>query len=66
MQKTKLELDENGTKAAAITAIQVETLAAPASDPIIKEVNLTRPFAFLIYDSRNEEVLFMGKVVTVE
>ncbi len=66
LQKTKLELDENGTKAAAITAIQVETCAAPASDPIIKEVNLTRPFAFLIYDSRNEEVLFMGKVVTVE
>lgn len=66
LQKTKLELDENGTKAAAVTAILVETCALPAPDPILKEVNLTRPFAFLIYDRQNDEVLFIGKVVTVE
>ena len=66
LQKTKLELDENGTRAAAVTAIMVETMAMPPADPIVKEVDLNRPFAFLIYDSSNEEVLFLGKVVSLE
>lgn len=32
---------------------------------IIKEVNLQRPFAFLVYDMSNDEILFMGKVITL-
>ena len=66
LQKTKLELDENGTKAAAVTSISMETCSVAAPDPVVKNVDLTRPFAFLIYDSTNDEVLFMGKVVTVQ
>nr|WP_295278438.1 serpin family protein [uncultured Blautia sp.] len=65
LQKTKLELDENGTKAAAVTAVTMECMSAMAPDPIVKDVELTRPFAFLIYDNMNEEVLFMGKVLKV-
>lgn len=66
LQKTKLELDENGTKAAAVTAVIMECMSAAEEDePIIKTVELTRPFAFLIYDSNNDEILFMGKVMTV-
>ena len=50
LQKTKLELDENGTKAAAVTAVTMECMsAAVEKEPIIKTVELTRPFAFLIY-----------------
>ena len=30
-----------------------------------KEVNLNRPFVFLIYDAEVEEPLFVGKVVTM-
>lgn len=66
LQKTKLELDENGTKAAAVTSISMETCSLASPDPIVKNVDLTRPFAFLIYDSTNDEVLFMGKVVTLQ
>ena len=66
LQKTKLELDENGTKAAAVTAVIMECMSAAEEDePIIKTVELTRPFAFLIYDRSNNEILFMGKVMTV-
>lgn len=66
LQKTKLELDENGTKAAAVTAVVMECMsAAEEGEPIIKTVKLTRPFAFLIYDRSNDEILFMGKVMTV-
>lgn len=66
LQKTKLELDENGTKAAAVTMAVMERMSAMAPDPVIKSVELTRPFAFLIFDEMNNEILFMGKVVTVK
>lgn len=66
LQKTKLELDENGTKAAAVTAAIMKCMSAMAPDPVVKSVELTRPFAFLIFDEMNNEILFMGKVVTVK
>ena len=66
LQKTKLELDENGTKAAAVTAVTMECMsAAVEKEPIIKIVELTRPFAFLIYDRSNDEILFIGKVTSI-
>jgi serpin B len=65
IQKTKIELDENGTKAAAVTAISMMSNSIEQeSNPIIKEVYLDRPFAFLIYDRDNNEILFIGKVNT--
>ena len=66
LQKTKLELDENGTKAAAVTAAVMECMSAMAPDPVGKSGELTRPFSFLIFDEMNTEILFMGKVVTVK
>ena len=64
LQKTKLELDENGTKAAAVTAVTMECMSAAVEDePIIKTVELTRPFAFLIYDRSNNEILFRSKTL---
>ena len=68
MQKTKLELDEDGTRAAAVTAAIVTDNAA-AIDPVqreIKEVFLDRPFAFLIYDGEAEQIVFMGKVTQLD
>ena len=66
LQKTKLELDENGTKAAAVTAVTMECMSATVEkEPIIKTVELTRPFAFLIYDRSNDEILFIGKVISI-
>lgn len=66
LQKTKLELDENGTKAAAVTAAIMECMSAMNPEPVIKNVELTRPFAFLIHDETNDEILFMGKIVTTK
>ncbi len=65
IQKTKLELDENGTKAAAVTAIMVDmATGAMPEEKEEKEVFLDRPFAFMIYDETNDQIVFMGKVVT--
>lgn len=67
IQKTKLELDENGTKAAAATAATITNCAAPQQpeEREKKYVYLDRPFAFLIYDSAADRIVFMGKVTDV-
>ena len=64
LQKCKIELDENGTKAAAVTAMMMRANGI-AMERKVKEVNLDRPFAFLIYDTVNEEILFVGKVASI-
>ncbi len=59
LQKTKLELDENKTKAAAATGIPMNSLSMSRES---KTVRLDRPFAFMIYDSAEKQILFVGKV----
>ena len=66
IQKCKIELDDKGTKAAAVTAITMRANAIAPMEKEIKEVLLNRPFAFLIYDSVNEEIVFVGKVTNVK
>lgn len=67
LQKTRIELDENGTKASAATAIMMDKLGAVVGDEReVKQVSLDRPFAFMIYDAFNGETLFIGKVVNVK
>lgn len=66
MQKTKLELDEEGTRAAAVTAaIPNAAGAMPDVEREKKEVFLNRPFAFLIYDGEAQQIVFMGKVTAL-
>ena len=66
LQKTKLELDEYGTRAAAATAAEVACGAAMPEPREHKEVYLDRQFAFLIYDSAADQIVFMGKVTGLE
>lgn len=62
LQKTRLELDEHKTKAAAATAVMANGGMAMPEQRERKEVFLDRPFAFLIYDPAQELIVFMGKV----
>ena len=62
LQKTRLELDEHKTKAAAATAIATNGAGAMPKERIRKEVFLDRPFAFVIYDSAEDQIVFLGKV----
>ena len=62
IQKTKLELDEHGTRAAAVTAFEAGGGGGSEEPPKEVEVRLDRPFAFLIYDETQDQILFMGKV----
>lgn len=62
IRKTRIELDENGTKAAAVTAVSMDTNEAMPELRERKTVRLDRSFAFMIYDSKQDVILFMGKV----
>ena len=65
LHKTHLEVDEDGTKAAAATAVEVEeTAAAPETEPP-KQVILDRPFLYLIVDKENNVPVFMGTVLAL-
>ena len=68
IQKCKIELDEKGTKAAAVTAILVDKCESVEETRAkeVKEVYLDRPFAYLIYDSVNDQIMFVGKVTEMQ
>ena len=57
--KSFIEVDEEGTEAAAATSVEVELESAPV-DYFHMEMN--RPFLFLIHDRETNEVLFTGTV----
>ena len=59
--KTFIEVNEKGTEAAAVTSVEMEATSAPPEEPF--DMNVNRPFLFLIHDSELNEVLFMGTVV---
>ena len=63
LHKTFIEVDENGTEAAAVTAIMVEGAAMFDPEPVvIKEFIADKPFSYFIVDSNTDEILFMGEV----
>lgn len=65
LHKTYLELDENGTKAAAATVVEASAGAAPPSEDV-KTVTLDRPFLYMIVDTHACVPLFMGTVTSME
>jgi serpin B len=60
LHKAFVSVDEEGTEAAAATAVVMKLLAAP-EEPV--EVTLDHPFLFLIRDIQTGTILFVGRVV---
>ncbi len=61
--RAKVKVDEQGTKAAAVTeVVMVETTAAPDIEPRIVYFNADRPFIFVIRDVETNITLFAGAV----
>jgi len=61
LHKTFLSLDENGTEAAAATAVVMDRGAPPkSSDPV--EVHVDHPFLFAIQHRASGACLFLGRV----
>ena len=60
IHKTKIDLDEQGTKAAAVTAAVAKANAA--YDPDAKSVRLDRPLVYAIVDNTTKLPVFVGTV----
>lgn len=56
-QKAKIVVDETGTKAAAVTAVDIESCALVEEE---KKFIADEPFLFVIRDAENGTILFMG------
>lgn len=61
LQKARMILDEDGTRAAAATAIVKAAGAMPMPEEIV-EFDMNRPFAFVIADEASGAVCFAGIV----
>ncbi len=59
---TFLSLDEQGTEAAAATAVSIGLTAIRQTEPEM-EFTVNRPFIFFIVEEKTETILFMGKIV---
>lgn len=57
LHKTFIELDEKGTKAAAVTGGVFETTSVGLPNP---SVELDRPFVYIILDNENNIPMFLG------
>jgi serpin B len=61
LQKATITIDEEGTEAAAATAVIVGVKSAPIGEPI--SLVIDRPFLFFIQHQPTGTILFMGRVV---
>ena len=67
LQKTHIELNERGTKAAAVSALGgMATSAIDDTEYNYYEVDFNKPFVYLIRDKASQEVIFEGIVETPE
>lgn len=59
LQKNYIKVDRNGTEAFSLNASTMETTSLEPENP---RVYLDKPFLFLIYDDKIDQVLFIGRV----
>lgn len=63
IHKTALKVDEDGTKAAAVTAIVMSAVSAVIPEPVYDiDFIVDRPFILMIRDTVSGMVLFIGEV----
>lgn len=64
IHKTFISVDELGTKAGAVTKVEMNTTSAPNMD--IKYVKLDRPFVYAIIDNTTKLPFFIGTVMDIQ
>jgi serpin B len=62
IHKAFVEVNETGTEAAAATAVVVTRASAVYRPKPVPEFRADHPFVFLIRDTRNNSVLFLGRI----
>lgn len=61
LHKSFVDVNEEGTEAAAVTVVGIFTTAYPG-EPTYEEFNANRPFVFIIKENTTNSMLFMGLV----
>lgn len=64
IQNDRLIIDEDGTKAAAVTSAMVDCCSAAIEEKRKLRVYLNRPFALLLMDGATDEPLFVAKIMS--
>ena len=62
LHKTFISVDELGTKAGAVTKVEIRDESAPMSEWV---VNLNRPFVYMIIDNETNLPVFIGTVMDI-
>jgi len=60
--KTFIQVDEEGTEAAAVTSVEIGLKSMPK----LKNVMINRPFLFVLRDTHSGTILFIGKILEIE
>lgn len=63
MHEAVIEVDEQGTEAAAATAAVISLTSMPMQEPEPLELRIDRPFLFLVRARASGALLFLGRVV---
>lgn len=59
LQKAHIKVDENGSKAAAVTSVEMVTLSISMDPPVVFHAD--HPFVYVIRESSSGVILFVGK-----
>lgn len=62
LHKTYIDVNEEGTEAAAVTAVVFETTAYPGDGDHLIKVRFDRPFFYAIRENSSKSIIFAGKV----
>lgn len=65
IHKTYVKVDEKGTKAAAVTAVEMAKATSVRPMEEIKIVRLDRPFVYLLIDVEHKLPVFIGKAMDI-
>jgi len=63
LQRTYMDVNEEGTEAAAATAVTVAVAACVAPPKQVLEFRVDRPFVVALIDEDSGEILFLGSIV---
>jgi serpin B len=66
IQKTYLNIDEKGTEAAAVTAVDIVVTSAPIQQEPPIAFHCDRPFFVVLRHKPSDALLFLGRIVTTD